>query len=168
MTTPPAEFLLSALHFIAGYHYGRGTAPRETDCCRYVEDVLMAWLAEDIKDYPGLPADLNVHDAARPWSPIEACERMGIALETGHYVPAVGEFLPDTPGVYVCQGWRDVASLKGGHTFFIWVPENFNPFSHPAQCFEATTAEVPWARSISVTGRLERFTSGVRWARVST
>lgn len=164
MMTPPAAFLQAAIHHIAGYHYARGTGHMETDCCRYVEQVVRMWKEDELTDYPESKADLNVWSAAKPWSPPMACVKLGIAHSTGHYVPHAGKVLPIHPGVYLCQGWREVSPLKGGHTFLVWIPQ---PGTERAWCYEATTREGPWAQPVSLAEQLDKFAAGVRWARLS-
>lgn len=164
---PPPLFLLAALYNIAGYRYGRGTQNLETDCCRYVEAVIRQWKKDSLADYDGSRADLNVWDGARPWSPAEACEKMGIAVESGRWPR--DELA--APGVYLCQGWRELNAddtvPKGvspnGHTFFIWIP---NDVSAKPWKFEATTRKVPWSRPVVVGSELAPYHAGVAWARL--
>jgi len=179
MTQPPAAFLQAAIHYSAGYRYGRGTSFREIDCCRYVEAVLRMWLAASIQDYPESRADLNIYDGKYPWSPIQACRRMGIAKCTNWYAhgnkpgrskwrlgPSPG---PSRAGIFVCQGWDDPDlaevdgdGLAGGHTFFIWSAGE----GGPSWIYEATNADVQWARPVDVQKQFDKFDAGVRWAEV--
>ena len=164
MTQPPAAFLQAAIHYSAGYRYGRGTSFREIDCCRYVEAVLRMWLAASIQDYPESRADLNIYDGKYPWSPIEACRRMGIAKRIGR------QAMSSRAGIFVCQGWDDPDlaevdgdGLAGGHPFFIWSAGE----GGPSWIYEATNADVHWARPVDVQKQFDKFDAGVRWAEVS-
>ncbi len=163
MMTPPPEFLQAAIHHISGFHYGRGTGPVETDCCRYVEAVVRMWKQHELVDYPESKADLNVWSAAKPWSPVAAAEKLGIALETGHYMPG-NSGMSVNPGVFLCQGWRQLTPLGGGHTFLIWMPA---AGTESMWCYEATNRVGRSARPWGLAEKLDGFTCGVRWARLS-
>lgn len=102
---------------VGGRTYGH-SGEATTDCCRMVEAVLMDLYGRDL--VWGEHAALMVMDPAQPFSPVDACVRLGIGARVT---------LP-TPGRWhVCQGWRYlddrgwvVQRSPNGHTWIWYEP----------------------------------------------
>lgn len=177
MTTPPAEFLLAYAANTAGLEYGTAAdGENDTNCCIQLEGTTLEWMEMlgELFDYDGRHGDFMVFDAAAPFSPAEALDKLGLAAEQGFYLPGPGAVLPTTPGIIGCQGWRKLVDGKvptgtdaiwpNGHSFWVWISPS--PTT-PDWIFEATSRAGSWARPINVREQFDKFAAGVRWVRVS-
>lgn len=107
-----ARLPVAALAHGGGRVYRKGqTDDGTTDCSREVFATLAALYGYNLVK-PERPA-LMLWDAQWPWSPPEACERLGI----GTLVPA-----PHPGQWHLVQGWVSTTPLAGGHSFFFWQP----------------------------------------------
>jgi len=121
-----------AASYTLGFRYGTGASVRfpspipgvdvtlspyssQIDCSSFTAWILSvvypdaAW---DKKTYQ----DMQIFDAARPWSPLEAAQRAGVATEISQE-PVPGRWA-------LCQAWKDARtddgdSLGGGHARLI-------------------------------------------------
>ena len=133
MIVPPVEFDASSLsariHIVAsellGFRYGKPGFPRAPgglavsaavsdsktiDCSSLTTYVLIEAFPHapwSIKHYK----DLQVFDAARPMSPIDAAINVGIGQRAP--VPWSGQW-------HLMQTWRGLSPLEGGHARLVW------------------------------------------------
>jgi hypothetical protein len=130
-TLPLETRIRIAASYTLGFRYGTGASVRfpspypgvtvkisphssQIDCSSFT-----AWILSVV--YPDAPwdkttyGDMQIFDAARPWSPIEAVERAGVGSRTASRVPGAWA---------LCQAWKDARtddgdSLGGGHARII-------------------------------------------------
>ena len=116
----------AAAHFL-GYRYAsrsadnrapvvRGCLPvalawrpgddRRVDCSTFIS-ALAVYMAADLEWDAAAYADMQIMDAARLWSPLDAWARHGIGarMEPGEACQGWGLY----------QGWADTAAVRGGH-----------------------------------------------------
>lgn len=108
---------------------------------------LTAWVLAEV--YPSARwtvaayQDLQIQDAARPWSPVEAVERLGL----GQQVAAPTPFR-----WHLVQSWRSLSPLQGGHARLVYVDRDV------VHVLESTT------RDDDGDGQRD----GVRWVRLAS
>lgn len=115
----------AAAHDLMGLRYGRSARfPRGApgipsslvgnataiDCSSLTAYCVLHAYAGRLADPGRLYRDLQVFDAARPWSPVEGVKREGIGVEPPLY--ALGAW-------YLVQRWRLTSPLRGGHALLV-------------------------------------------------
>lgn len=119
-----------------------GEAQERTDC-----STLTAWSLARV--YPSARwtvaayQDLQIQDAARPWSPIEALERLGVAQEVT---------APTPHRWHLVQSWRSLKPLEGGHARLAYVDRDH------VRVLESTTRDDDG----------DGVHDGVRWIRLAS
>ena len=131
-----------------GRLYGVGDG--RTDCVTTVLAVLTEVYGPRVE--AERPA-LMIWDAERPWSPIDACVRLGIGAEVVEGRPHPGRW-------HVCQGWERLpreGDPGKGHAWLWYEPSR----PGPGICLEANVTR-PWARTLTWGERVGRYVAGVR------
>lgn len=105
-----------------GFPVKRGSIPSSLvrpggiDCSSLVAYILMTVYPSEFTLWTGEHyAGLQIMDAARPWSPIEAVERAGV----GSRVPR-----PVGGSWHVTQRWKSLSPLSGGHARLCYAHED--------------------------------------------
>jgi len=136
-----------------------GSGPGTTNCVVAVEDVLAAVYGVRVRQEH---AALMVMDRRRPWSVIEAVERLGIGIEVDDS-PTAGRW-------HVCQGWRTLIGGEvppdgpsiNGHAWLWWEPSRVGA----GRILEANVRH-PWDRVRTWGEQRAPYRAGVRLAVLS-
>lgn len=142
-----------------GRTYGGG--PGQVNCSTCLLGVLARVYGEAIRREQ---LALVVGDPARPWSPVEACVRLGIGVEAVEGQPHPGRW-------HVVQGWRVLVDEDGrtvvpregprpnGHSFLWWEPAA----PGPGRRLDANLSR-PWDRAMTWGEARGAYSAGVRVA----
>lgn len=145
LQAPPGPFVPSRPSWWArgvGAPEADGEAQERTDC-----STLTAWVLARV--YPSARwtvaayQDLQIQDAARPWSPIEAVERLGLGQEAT---------TPTRHRWHLCQSWGSLSPLQGGHARLVYVDRDH------VRVLESTTRDDDG----------DGVRDGVRWIRLAS
>ena len=138
------DLLVSSLRHLAGATYDSSVpyTAGSLDCVRFTYAVLRDLWPDIIPNYH---SELHLLDPARPFSPVEAVHVAGVV--TGSEL---------TPGRWhLCQGWRSLDPLEGGHAWLWYEPAT--PSVEPGLLVQATNARYPWVLPMQWQDQLAKF-----------
>ena len=155
MRTLSGRLLAAAVEALGGKMYGH-TGSATTDCSRAVEAILAGIYGSRVT---AEHKALMIFDPSQPFSPVEACERLGIGREVETPIPGCW---------HVVQGWRvldsrgwvpDPSPSPNGHAFlFYQLPA---PMAGSSILINANVTR-PWLRRVTWGEACGPYRAGVR------
>ena len=138
----------SALRHLAGVTYDAAARPKahRMDCTRATYAILLDVYGPIIQP---ISAALHIRSAADPFSNVTALAGLGLGQ------------LVDRPGVgwSLCQGWKSLDPLRGGHAWLWWEPPI--PSAERPMIVQATPAQ-PWCEYRDWHAQRAKFSAGVK------
>jgi hypothetical protein len=142
------SILTSALRHLAGVRYDASAQPRphSMDCTRATFAILRDVYGPIVDSVS--PA-LHIRNPGDPFSNVDAVAGLGLGEIVSH--PGAGWSL--------CQGWRQLEPLHGGHAWLWWEPPL--PFPGPGFIVQATPIQ-PWCERRTWGEQKGKFPAGVK------
>jgi hypothetical protein len=142
------RLLMAALRHLSGVRYDAKPQPalHTMDCTRATFAILRDVYGPIIDSIS--PA-LHIRNAAEPYSNVHALAELGLGKLTKHPLP----------GYSLCQGWRSLNPLHGGHAWIWWEPPA--PMPGPGMIIQATPIQ-PWCERRTWGEQRGKFPAGVK------